>query len=801
MPKSRYSWLEQEKAKERKVEENQLDQMRRQMALIGGDDSFAGRYGTKRIGNTGYGEDGVLQPGNPTAMIGSSQGPVMVHEGEDMNMTPGGQIQVIPANKSLPQSQLAAIEQKTGMPGMASGGTFALPNPLGLPTGATGSRDVAPQVNPATGEAIGTEANIQTTGRVTVGGKGSRNPVQIGGKGATNNPIGAIPNPSQMSFTPQANAAVGGTETTGQMVFNPTQTSGAGMAFNPQVAVNAAPATTDVTAADVTDTTVQPGDAIGTQWGRALNRLERTAEGADPFAAQIRQQEQMRFKGEEQAARGAQAQEAAQTGLTGTEFLTEKAMLGRQIGAQENQLMGTLRGQEQQNALQAAMQLPNLVASRAEFDFAKQVYGDQESVRIATDIQNGMSFEQLKAKYPNLTKADYTRMDGLINGKLKNELRADAFNTTKGYIDQQTSVNPDYISSGAWANDPSMVSNLSSQWQAEGNTAPFDINNTAHRAWAEVQVQSATLTPEEVAINQYRASPSYMNLDEADREDVDALLDAIPMLAVTQGYKLGQNADGTIFITNADGDTVYGERSVNPDGSPGGVTADDAADLVATMADYGITTDAVRAGQYLLENPGSPTPTPEQWRTWDSTTPNTDTIMRYLNGDPTAMMSRTDQDQLGLIMDAQKAVKDGTATPEQEVLANSVPIQVVEWTFDDMVDTTQTSRVYDFSPGGVGTIHRSLHVPMGYYDTGGNQTTATFRPALVTWAEENAGNVVMIDGKPYRLNASDPVVKAEIVKNVGTYSQTFTIDALNLYDPDTDSYVEYTFGSDPALWD
>jgi hypothetical protein len=51
---------------------------------------FAEPVYSRYMGNTGLGEDGRLQSSNPTAMLRSAEGPVMVHDGEDMYQRPDG---------------------------------------------------------------------------------------------------------------------------------------------------------------------------------------------------------------------------------------------------------------------------------------------------------------------------------------------------------------------------------------------------------------------------------------------------------------------------------------------------------------------------------------------------------------------------------------------------------------------------------------------------------------------------------------------------------------------------------------
>lgn len=140
---------------------------------------------------------------------------------------------------------------------------------------------------------------------------------------------------------------------------------------------------------------------------RGLQRLERYADYESPVNTAIREGERERFAGEAVAAKGALAQEQAQMGIKGREAATEEARLGRQIGAQENELMSNLRKQESEQAFTAARQLPGEAVTARGVDFERQKYGDQEFTRMADDAQT-TSYETWKQKYPDATEEDYT---------------------------------------------------------------------------------------------------------------------------------------------------------------------------------------------------------------------------------------------------------------------------------------------------------------------------------------------------------------------------------------------------------
>jgi len=62
--KSRYQWLKKEQDRAAKNESKSLKELRKQLAVAAGPG-----LGSQFIGNTGLGEDGKLQPSNPTQSV------------------------------------------------------------------------------------------------------------------------------------------------------------------------------------------------------------------------------------------------------------------------------------------------------------------------------------------------------------------------------------------------------------------------------------------------------------------------------------------------------------------------------------------------------------------------------------------------------------------------------------------------------------------------------------------------------------------------------------------------------------
>lgn len=437
------------------------------------------------------------------------------------------------------------------------------------------------------------------------------------------------------------------------------------------------------------------------------------------------------------------------------------------------------------------------------FDFAREKYGDEETTRLAQDIKNGLTFDQLKTKYPSLSQEDFTKMDTVLNSAVKAEMRSQAFSATKGYVSQNIATNPEYLSSGAWKTDAAMINNLSSQWTAEGNDEPFDMNNLAHAAWASTQVDAAAVTPEELAINTYKASKSYQNLSADDKREMDLLLNTVGALSVTQGFQLHENTDGSVYITDSEGGVVYGEKQITEGGGTGSdITTQDTASVVTSLKDNGITADPIRARQWLEANPGVTEPTPEQWMAWDSTTENTANITKFLNGDLSVMLSRADNSYMDEVISAQAAVKAGTATDEQKAVASSIPIDMVKLGWGST--TNETTPEWSDYVSHVGVVHSYMKYNDDVYNKSSDRILR-FEPDVVEWAKANAGSVVMIEGKPYLLNAANPIVDKTETKTItsgdDTYDKTFTYDSLNLIDLSDNTQMQWTFGATSRLWD
>ncbi|MEA3225607.1 MAG: hypothetical protein U9Q07_06615, partial [Planctomycetota bacterium] len=427
---------------------------------------------------------------------------------------------------------------------------------------------------------------------------------------------------------------------------------------------------------------------------------------------------------------GALKQELAQAGVTG-----EGALAALQVRARD-----TEGGMSQLMADIAANEL-KLQLDRDKFQFLKDQYGDEEFGRMSADIKAGATFEQMKTKYPDLTREDYDAMSRVSLYDLNQTARTDTTAATGGYLDQQLAVDPNYVASGAWESDPMMIENLSNQWQAHGMEGDFNIGNPAHAGWAATQMLSMSMTPEEVQINRFRGSTWYQNLEPDEQANVDGLLGFAQMMAVTGGYSLGSNPDGSTFIQDVDGNVIYGDRTapgIDPN-DPTSFSTQDVTDAVDALALEGVTADPYRVRQYM-EHYGGRVPTANEFRTWDSNTGDVNNVLAFLNGEAGVELQRSDRTMLGDIAAAQQRVRNNpdTASDADREMAGMVPFELNTW--DHGTSATTTTSKYSWFPNkeAVGRMHRSMSYNSGIYAVSSRNTQANFTPAMRTKIEAMA---------------------------------------------------------------
>jgi len=703
--------------------------------------------GAQSLGNTGTGENGRLEPSKPVAMFQTADGPRMVHEGEDMQKLPNGDIQVIPAS----QSQLGQLERR-GVKGYALGGTMR--------SHGGGHHDAF----------LGSQSGV------------SSNPFKATPEQQT------VDAPTLNLGAPVANAPAP-QQTVDIAPPQQQRTVGLGLDVG-------APVTTSNTAAgDVTPTTTTP--TVGeSAVARGLGGLEAIAAGESPVDRTIANRTLGNLGAQQEAERMAAIQAQAQQGVSGPAAQAQQAMLGITQGSQMGQVAGELAQGAQQRAQQAVRDLLAGGQAQQRFEFDKEKYGDEEFTRMATDIANGMTFEQAKQKYPNLSREDYESTRGTVLFE-QDRARLEAARDDVGtWVDQMVTSDPEWMSSGKWMTDPQMQARLTNLWKEEGMDGEYNPNNAAHQAWAQTQIAPYTVTPEEAEINRVRNSTWYQGLDPDEQNEVDDLLDFAATISVTQGYQLGQNTDGSTYIMNADNEVVYGSRTNDPGAAPG-LSSEDVNGFIDAMADNGITVSPSRARQYMNEHPGEGYPTLEEFNVWNSSAADISNIMDYFNGEPDAILSTADVAKIDEIKAAQLAVDAGTATDEQKQLLARFPVEFADGAVFEggKMESTDDFRFY---VSKYGNLHRHMEYNNEIYRASSQE--ATFTSEMTEWINQNAGRIVQIDGTYYRISATNPIVNMTIQSNEvtsGNDSRTFGASVQGLKVVNVESGVEetLTFGA------
>lgn len=424
--KSQYQWLKEEQARQAKQGKGSWQDDLGKLAVLG----TGGPMGSQYLGNTGYGEDGRLQPSMPTGVVQTAQGPVMLHEGETAIRNSDGTVTIIPAQPT--QSQLLQVQQRTGMPGMQTGGTLDLPNinDKSVLRG-TGGQGMGAMFQGGTQSGAGLV--VPDVSKTALQGTGGRGMAGMQAAGQTGSELLRPNVPGTTNLRGTGGQGMGGSLQSvlpaGQTLTYPNVidknllrgTGGQGMAglLQEEIVPGAGKGGQGMggllgtaSQSGAASVTPPPAPAIpptqfgGGYWGRGMQRLERYAEGRGPYDEQIYNQSMGQFKGEEAAARGALEQQMAQGGITGREAATERYMAGLGIGAQETQLMADLRKEQADRAFEAAKGIPSearaqeqMGLEREKLDFLKQQYGDEAFQRMSADIAAGMTPEQAAQKY------------------------------------------------------------------------------------------------------------------------------------------------------------------------------------------------------------------------------------------------------------------------------------------------------------------------------------------------------------------------------------------------------------------
>lgn len=404
-----------------------LDQMKQQSAAgrqkkNGRRSYFVEPIYARFMGNTGYGEDGKLQPKNPTGMLQSENGPVMIHEGEDMFQMPNGDVKVNPAAQS--QASLRQMEQKYDIPGRSVGGWIkkaagtvgSAINPIKSAVGAVGNVPNAAEtagraVRQITTNPIG-EAAITPIGNPTnmTGGVLGQEPRRArtiyadGGNTVTPPPPSepivqnlTVPNQGGETAGRQARTISAGNQTVTpppqpivQNLVNPTQER----------------PVTPRTTGETTPTAVTPTATSTDYMDAAMKRLREIMEGGSPAQRAIQEKQLADFRAAQGMQQRVQGFEAAQGGLRPEAVAAGRAMSQATSGAQEADLRAQMAGNEMQQQETAAKELAQLAPSMQNMEFSKQN-------QVANLVNQGVTREAINAQMgTNLSQQEYNQLLG-----------------------------------------------------------------------------------------------------------------------------------------------------------------------------------------------------------------------------------------------------------------------------------------------------------------------------------------------------------------------------------------------------
>lgn len=219
-----------------------------------------------------------------------------------------------------------------------------------------------------------------------------------------------------------------------------------------------------------------------------------------------------------------------------------------------------------------------------------------------------------------------------------------------------------------------------------------------------------------------------------------------------------------------------------------------------------------RIQQYLDEHGGKIDGiTAKDWNAWDSKTGDPARIRDYFNGNGLEDLTSADKKMLSQVADAQERVDAGKGTEkDKELLAKIGNISVAGW--DMSTNANSDYFKHHYKAKGVGKLHSETKVNNDVYGISGStsdrngNTTVSFNEKMKNWAQQNAGRMIEIDGKYYRIS-DDPIKSGfDIGKISGksgndAYSFGWKVDALKVIDPETGKEKYVTYGVYGSHWD
>lgn len=417
-----FSWLD-----EKKKEAAALRQMG------GGNSGYATPVRMRYMGNTGTGEDNVIQPSNPTTMVDTTNGPRMLHEDENLYMGNNNQVLVQPSR--FTQSDLRNMERTQNIPGYQEGGYIRVRG-----RGRT-TEDVGGVPEAGTAEAISDAETLtvptlpkveQTTPELIKAPKLETTTyepqtIQLPKIKETPQPeivkfdTSAInPQETQTVALPKVKATTQGevikapteivpTETISSKslteipTFDQTSTQAAETTI-PEIPTTQAPTTT-TTAAPVTPQEQAAPTLTQEDLARrtALGRLSQTAQGITPEYDAALQQQIDQARATQDVEQYALAQQAAQEGVS-PQVLAARQAMGRATGRQtiaDLAAQGVLgKGELQQ---QAVSTLASQSLAGQQFEQEKQKYGDTAAWTAYEAALTAGDYNEAAQQYANIT--------------------------------------------------------------------------------------------------------------------------------------------------------------------------------------------------------------------------------------------------------------------------------------------------------------------------------------------------------------------------------------------------------------
>lgn len=563
--------------------------------------------GARQMDMTGGGANGVIEPGNPVALLDTTGGPAMIHEGELMVQPEGA-----PPNtrQVLSNEQLKEVEQRYNVPGFFTG-SKRYPNwqrqqvlrriekDYGV-RGYQGSSDEQTRLAPGASGLPLTDAPQQV---VAGPGLDVQAITQTGAAPATQ--VRTVGGVSESDAPGKLAPGASGILDTGA----PQQTVDVGLALpEPVIAeagavdVGAAPVVT-VAPPTTTAVTVEPPEEEEPAWvqrftggvtpadqagvygagaAEGFDFLRAVARGESP-ALDIAENRALEDMGARQAYEDiAFEQRVAGLDLSPSQQATLRGMHERDQRVKTGTILSDIAEQRGKSAEQAARDLVSqgLTQSRWEADFAQRLteYGDRQGWMQYNELIRTGDFDAAADKYKDITGKDIDLGD--LRDEYYDTRGADAAADLAGIVDRTWHTLPlDELGNPDWQSSSTIMEGVKRYWSWNNDGEEFDLNNPAHvTEMNDVILKSMSMSDVAENIARLKTEPWYRELEtRAAANDPDAIaqlalwdgaLVGLSQLSYLDGYQIGME-DGKIVFKDANGDVVY---SIDP---PPGVTIPD----------------------------------------------------------------------------------------------------------------------------------------------------------------------------------------------------------------------------------